>query len=389
MLNPSVFLNELECLYTARDTTKAFRFFFGRPSESRGDEGEILLDKLRKDLVFMWRSYLYSDIKISISGNFSSVNHEPATAVFSSHRFMLTSRCPYFRALLESRDRTTKAAASPEEEEPTAVTLPSPPFTPASLHFTLGYIYTGTLAFSARTYDLNSAFHVMRSAIFLSLPSLYDETQARIVEKMMHGLCHAFLECSEYDLVTGGKWGTGGCKCRQCVRRLPRVLGFAIAEDVKNQYLERGAIRALICSYGKGWCTPEFSDLPEKIKARLLRGLASRTTPANIFPLLFATQEALRKLSTISDVWSGSIMDMVVSERRIVDEVLCNQADECFEKPEWLELMAEDGTWSNNANRVKWVMDSVGRGLNDRNAPLVYQVGGFLSNVGERGPTNS
>jgi len=39
---------------------------------------------------------------------------------------------------------------------------------------------------------------------------------------------------------------TGGCRCRQCARRVPRVLEFAIADDVKNQHLDYGARRALV-----------------------------------------------------------------------------------------------------------------------------------------------
>ena len=39
------------------------------------------------------------------------------------------------------------------------------------------------------------------------------------------------------------KWGTGGCRCRQCV---PCVLEFAIADDVDNRQLEHGARRALV-----------------------------------------------------------------------------------------------------------------------------------------------
>jgi len=379
--NSTIFPNELEYLYTARGLTQAFEFLFDQSPESQeGDEDETRLDKLRKDLVFMWRSRLYSDIKISLTGSFSSVNHESATAIFSSHRFMLVTRSPYFHTSLKSWGKTAaaiaKSAAGSGEEEPLTVTLPSPPFTPASLHFTLGYIYTGTLIFSHRTYDLDTAFHIMKSATFLSIQSLYDEIQARIVQEMMHGLYHAFLEFSEYERITGGKWGSGGCRCRQCARRAPRVLEFAIADDVKNQHLERGARRALVGIYGEGWCTSEFSKLPEKIKLQLVKGLAKRTTPINIFSLLFATPQALKKLSNISDLWSDGVRELILSARKTIDEVLCNQADECFEQPEWVEFMTGDGARFDDADKAEWVMDSVKRGLNELNAPLVYQVGG-------------
>jgi len=390
--NSTIFPNELEYLYTARGLTQAFEFLFDQSPESReGDEDETRLDKLRKDLVFMWRSRLYSDVRISLTGSFSSVNHESATAVFSSHRFMLVTRSPYFHTSLKSWGKTAnaiaKSASGSAEEEPLTITLPSPPFTPASLHFTLGYMYTGTLVFSHRTYDLDTAFHIMKSATFLSIQSLYDEIQARVVQEMMHGLYHAFLEFSEYERITGGKWGSGGCRCRQCARRAPRVLEFSIAEDVKNQHLERGARRALVGIYGEGWCTSEFSKLPDKIKLQLVKGLAKRTTPINIFLLLFATHQALRKLSNISDLWSDGIKELVLSVRKTIDEVLCNQADECFEQQEWIEFMEGDGTRFDDADKVEWVMESVKRGLNEQNAPLVYQVSN-AADLGESGLTN-
>lgn len=52
---------------------------------------------------------------------------------------------------------------------------------------------------------------------------------------MAHGLFHAFLEFGEYEKVTSGRWGVGGCRCRQCARRAPRVLEFSVAPDVNNQ----------------------------------------------------------------------------------------------------------------------------------------------------------
>ncbi|KAI0915857.1 hypothetical protein AcV5_003350 [Taiwanofungus camphoratus] len=315
----------------------------------------------------MWRSRLYSDVRIALTGNFSSTNHENATAIFSSHRFILVSRSPYFQTQLLTWGVTQKLG------EPLTLTLPSPPFTPASLHFTLGFIYTGTLVFSHRTFDLDTAFHIMRSASYLSLDSLYDEIQARIVQEMMHGLFHAFLEFAEYERITGGKWGTGGCRCRQCARRAPRVLEFALMDDVKNPHLERGARRALVGLFGEGWCAPEFAHLPQKTRDGLLKGLTKRTTPMNIFPLLFAAQAALKKLDTIIETWADVTREMVLAARKIIDDVLCSQADQCFEQPEWLEIMESDGVRFEDGEKVEQVMESVRRGMKEKNAASLYQ----------------
>ncbi|KAF8868711.1 hypothetical protein BD779DRAFT_894105 [Infundibulicybe gibba] len=371
-INPALFSNELEYLYTGQGFGEAFEFLFDS-SESRdqGDAEELRIDKLRKDLVFMWRSRLYSDVRLALTGHFSSTNHENTTAIFSSHRFILVSRSPYFHtALISWPNSTSKQPPS----EPLTLTLPSPPFTPASLHFTLGFIYTGTLVFSHRSYDLDTAFHIMRSATYLSLQTLYDEIQARIVQEMMHGLFHAFLEFSEYERLTGGKWGTGGCRCRQCARRAPRVLEFALAEDVKNPHLDRGARRALVGLFGEGWCTVEFASIPQKTRDSLLKGVGKRTTPMNVFALLFAAEHAMNKLNAIIDAWADTVREMILAARKTIDDVLCSQSEACFNEPDWLELMEDDGVRFEDGERVEWIMQSVSRGVNEKNAAVLYQV---------------
>ncbi|TDL16162.1 hypothetical protein BD410DRAFT_902200 [Rickenella mellea] len=381
-ISPVLFSNELEYLYTGKGLGEAFEFLFdssdtrAKDAEAAGGEeqDESRIDKLRKDLVFMWRSRLYSDVRIALAGDALSTathNHEGMTAVFSSHRFILVSRSPYFYAQLISF-----ATKPPSPSEPLTLTLPSPPFTPASLHFTLGFLYTGTLSFSNRTFDLLTSFHILLASTYLSLTSLYSEIQARIVQEQMHGLFHAFLEFAEYERITSGKWGTGGCRCRQCARRAPRVLEFAVRPDVQNPYLERGARRALVGLFGEGWCTAEFATLPQKTKDGLMKGLAKRTTPLNVFPLLFASHAAMARLNNIYEAWADGTREMVLAARKVVDDVLCRDADKCFEQPEWLAMMdhADTGVSFDDGEKVEWVTESLRRGLNEGNAGSLYQV---------------
>lgn len=368
--NPTLFSKELEYLYTGKGFGEAFEFLFDTAEKrEEGDAEENRIDKLRKDLVFMWRSRLYSDVRIEILGASPlGTPEDESTAAFSSHRFILISRSPYFFDHLVTYNLKT-----PVGEAPT-IRLPTPPFTPPALHFILGYLYTGTLHFSNRTYDLDTAFHIMRCGTYLQLNTLYDEVQARIVQEMMHGLFHAFLEFEEYERITGSKWGTGGCRCRQCARRAPRVLEFSLQPDVKNAYLERGTRRALVGLFGEGWCTPEFATLPQKTKDGLLKGLAKRTAPLNIFPLLFAAQAAMSKLNGILDTWADGTREMVLTARKTIDEVLCAQAEICFEQGEWVELMEADGGRFEDGEKVELVMESLKRGLSEKNAATLYQV---------------
>ncbi|KAF8551177.1 hypothetical protein OG21DRAFT_1487193 [Imleria badia] len=360
-ISPALFSNELEYLYTGKGLGEAFEFLFDT-SESRdpGDADENRIDKLRKDLVYMWRSRLYSDIRISLTGTFSTSNPEHTTAIFSSHRFILVSRSPYFRTqLLTWGAKATIAAGSSAPGEPFTVTLPSPPFTPASLHFTLGYIYTGTLVFSHRTYDLDTAFAILRSANYLSLPHLYNETQARIVYEMLHGLYHAFLEFDEYERIANAK--------------VPCILEFALSDDIANNYLERGSRRALVGLFGEGWCNSEFAALPQKIRDSVVKGVGKRTTPTNVFPLLFAAQHAMKKMDAAIDAWADISKEMVLTAQKTIDECLVKESELCFEQPEWVEMLEGDGVGFEDGERVGWVMEALKRGMSERYAPTVYQ----------------
>jgi hypothetical protein len=200
------------------------------------------------------------------------------------------------------------------------------------------------------------------------------EIEAHIVEEMLHGLFHAYLTFDEYEKITAGKWGVGGCRCRQCQRRVPRVLEFSLAPDISNKILERGSRRALVGMFGDGWCSSEFAGLSTKMRALLLKGVQTRTTPQNIFPLIFAAEAALAKLDVVNDQWRDTVHELIMKARKTIDECLDDQAETAFEQQEWLEIMDSDGAQFQDMDRVTWIMDSVIRGLKDTNAPLVYQV---------------
>ncbi|KAG6808952.1 hypothetical protein H0H92_002253, partial [Tricholoma furcatifolium] len=106
---------------------------------------------------------------------------------------------------------------------------------------------------------------------------------ARIVQEMIHRPFHAFLPFPEYERLTGGAWGTGGCRFRQCARRAPRVLELLFLYDVKDTLLERGVRRALVGLFGEGWCTSEFAALPAKLRDSLLKGVGKHPTSENVF----------------------------------------------------------------------------------------------------------
>lgn len=66
--------------------------------------------------------------------------------------------------------------------------------------------------------------------------------------------------------------------------------------------------------------------------------------------------------------------EMVNSARKTIDDVVCSQAAECFEQPEWIEIMEADGTRFDDGEKVEMLLESLRRGLNEKNAPMAYQV---------------
>lgn len=190
-------------------------------------------------------------------------DQQAKTAIFSAHRFILCSRSPYFAQVLLNNgsfqphgasmwlvsDNGSAASHTPE------IVLPFPPFTPAALHFVLGYLYAGNLAFSNRTFDLSTAFAIHRAAIFLEVNALEAEIEARIVWEFCHGLLWDKPPLSDAEGTNETVWQTTSrpCRCKRCLKRIPRVWRFANAPDVKAQALSHRARRYMISAWGLCW----------------------------------------------------------------------------------------------------------------------------------------
>ena len=82
----------------------------------------------------------------------------------------------------------------------------------------------------------------------------------------------------------------------------------------------------------------------------------------------------MSKLNGILDTWADGTREMVLTARKTIDEVLCAQAEICFEQGEWVELMEADGGRFEDGEKVELVMESLKRGLSEKNAATLYQV---------------
>ncbi|KAG0139972.1 hypothetical protein CROQUDRAFT_100770 [Cronartium quercuum f. sp. fusiforme G11] len=280
--DPTLFQSILEALYTANGLSEVFSFLFD--DHTAGDGPEARTDKLRRDLLYMWRSKLYSDCHIILvngEGPEKDADGNPITeqAVFSAHRAILCSRSPYFASLLldpyaDSNKRT--------------FTLASPPFTPASLHFSLGYLYCGTLDFSNRTFDLSTAMQIWRSAQYLGLELLKEEVEAKISD-----MCHNFKD-----------------NCKMCISRIGRVYAFALALDVNSKRLERLAEPYVIESFGSIW-NKAIGQLHYEAQTRIVDLVCSSIDPNTIIDAIRSSKRLKERLANERSDWSDHLLSML------------------------------------------------------------------------------
>jgi len=64
---------------------------------------------------------------------------------------------------------------------------------------------------------------------------------------------------------------------------------------------------------------------------------------------------------------------MILSVRRGVDDVICSNSEACFTSREWNEMMERGGVTIEDADRMEWIMAAITRGVNERNAVVLYQ----------------
>jgi hypothetical protein len=127
----------LSCLPTYLNIFTRFKVsvkplsFLLTPSSLQTMNPSYRADELRKDLVFMWRSLPFRRSHLSLAIFLLPTTRTTRSSFLRIASFSpLVSHCAHFLALNYSNN------------ELLPLTPPSPPFTPASLHFTLGFIHT-------------------------------------------------------------------------------------------------------------------------------------------------------------------------------------------------------------------------------------------------------
>lgn len=373
---PEMFRAQLEWLYTGEGFGDVVEWISGDGAAGPGGAGNLRdslgrrgnlaerRDKLGNDLTYMWTSKLYCDVRIHLDapesdgyGSDTSGDSDDSlaeTVIFTAHRFMLVSRSPYFASVLLNPSSFRPATAD--------VHLPTPPFTPAALHFCLGWIYAGHLDFSNRSFDLSTALQIHRAAAYLQLDSLVSEVESRLV----------------YDFCDNMDWDR--CHCRRCLSRVPRVWRFTCAPDVGALDLHKRARRFMIAGWTEAWGR-EVGSADKKDRDDLVRDLARTLTPGSVISVFRGVARLRRRMSQAirskgpdAAGWTDAVGEMVEQiEKRARDLIATHFVAVCESKELWDALngvgMNEDALDAVLAEMV----EIAGRPTTSVEAPRMYQ----------------
>ena len=276
----------LDFLYTGSTSMReAFTFLF-EDSSFVSDDKEAL-DRLSQDLLFAWRSKLFADVPIQITDLLGDIPDEDMSDtatlaeqehLVSAHRAILSVRCPYFSSIFLSPYSDSEAAM---------YSLPSPPFTPASLHFTFAYIYSGSLQLN-RSFDITTGMQIWRAATYLSMDLLRSEVECRIAD-----MCHSFKGC-----------------CRACRVRSARVFSFSTEPDVNCLALQTASKNVVIRHFGDAW-GKEVGELPYNVQKELIVELCQRTTAVDAVSATRGIFAVRNRLAAERAQWADHVRSML------------------------------------------------------------------------------
>jgi hypothetical protein len=345
-------------MYTGQGMSDVFNFLFDE-SQPRGSHisEDNAADKLREDLLFMWRSKLYADVQIQIvpddatspalGSNASSDGGDEEEAVyFTAHRAILVSRCPYFaNQLLSSFTDTTSRL----------LTLPASAFTPAALHFLLGSLYCGSLDFSPRHFDLATGCDILRGAQYLELDAVQAEAEARIAD-----MCHSWRGC-----------------CKSCARRSAHVLRFATQRldlGPAGARLARSARPVVVAGWADAWTHRDVGEIEDgALRAAMAKESASLVTPANAVTSLGSALSLRGRLSGQRGLWVDRILDMLLVIESQVRWTVAASLPAVVASKGFAQLL--DGhLFALSREVLTKLLEDLVADLDDAHAPSAYQV---------------
>lgn len=242
----------------------------------------------------------------------------------------MASRSPYFQSLL---------LGNYGDSNRTEFVLPSPPFTPASTVFCLGYIYSGTLDFGDRSFDLNTAFDLWRCGTYLSMEDLQLQTEEKILEMLN-------------------------------LKRSARIYQFALSPDVNSTRLSRLTEPYLIGHFGEVWSCSQIGNLDFSSQRKLVADVCKTIIPSTVTSIGKSAFSLRKKLELERAPWAGHILSMVEAIEDRLRDVMSRNLSEIVVSTGFVDLI--DGVGF-STDVLEWLLELAVGGLTEGKAPEAYQ----------------
>lgn len=335
--DPFLIRQELKFFYTGEEGSEEFL-------SAVDTTDELEQDKLKEDLIYMFKSKLYTDVELVLDYSEDSpeiVDEEDFKPIkIKAHRFILYTRSEYFKKMLSSDFIEARSSS---------IHLDASIFNQTSLNIILTFIYTGNIP-PSKPLTLDDYEWVWIGADFLGIKFLCDECICRIATKVHHFTC----------------------TCAECQSVIPRVAIFAKEHDV--DMLWQGCLHVLSHGFDSMWPQKAFADLDEDTREEVLFTVLANIQQNNS---VMAAFKGCRKILSNIDIkgiglpWIETIRGMThrVQSFTVKNILVDNFEQICSEDQEFLDCVDGVGFSSDLLEDIMNVV--VEEGLTEKNAARV------------------
>nr|CAG8533444.1 8620_t:CDS:10 [Entrophospora candida] len=341
--DPILFQQELNFFYTGEEGSEEFL-------AAVDTTDELEQDKLKEDLIYMYKSKLYTDIEIILEyppqDSLEIISEEDEeldlvrSVTFKAHKFMLAARSEYFREILSS--------SNPMDPKAATIYLDTSIFSQAAFNIILEYIYTGNLEYSL---TLETCEWIWVGSYYLGIKNLCEDCIHRIATRL-----HYFT-----------------CTCSECQIAMPSVAAFAKEYDVKK--LWQGCLHVLTKGFDIMWPHKNFAELDGIVREEILLALVTNIQNSDIMSIFKGCRKIISTMNVknITDSpWIGVVRKMTKQVKSSAIKVLVENFEQvCNEGHEFLDCV--DGVGYSHGFLEDIMSGVVHEGLNEQNSAKVLK----------------
>ncbi|CAH1759777.1 4518_t:CDS:10 [Entrophospora sp. SA101] len=341
--DPILFQQELNFFYTGEEGSEEFL-------AAVDTTDELEQDKLKEDLIYMYKSKLYTDIEIILEyppqDNLEIISEEDEeldlvrSVTFKAHKFMLAARSEYFREILSS--------SNPMDPKAATIYLDTSIFSQTAFNMILEYIYTGNLQYSL---TLETCEWIWVGSYYLGIKNLCEDCIHRIATRL-----HYFT-----------------CTCSECQIAMPSVAAFAKEYDVKK--LWQGCLHVLTKGFDIMWPHKNFAELDGIVREEILLALVTNIQNSDIMSIFKGCRKIISTINVknITDSpWIGVVRKMTKQVKSSAIKVLVENFEQvCNEGHEFLDCV--DGVGYSHGFLEDIMSGVVHEGLNEQNSAKVLK----------------